>query len=122
MHGWGSSFNYFGDVGAAATYIGQMCRSWGRIDAHDKEKYGTVRVYVMFGCKDLHSLLYPGYAYVRGNYRLMTFPFLAPLRPLVSWWQPFIYRLAYKRALRKWPRIRIEILLCADYPELLEGL
>ena len=121
MHSWGDGFKYFGDVSRAADEIGDFCRKWGRINvAQTKEKYGTARVYCTLGLTDLHGLLYPGYAYVRGPYWLMTLPIFRYLP--TRWWQRRVYRLAYARALKKYPHIREEILDCADWPEYLEGL
>lgn len=39
-----------------------------------------------------------------------------------NWWQRFIYRLAYRIAIRKWPHLRQEILNGADWDETLKGL
>jgi hypothetical protein len=39
----------------------------------------------------------------------------------LSKWQPFIYNLAYQKALKKWPHLEAEILSAADYPELIKG-
>jgi len=52
----------------------------------------------------------------------MTFPFFKPFHRIIDVWQRFIYRLAYKRALKKYPFIREEILCAADFSELLEDL
>lgn len=137
MHHWGGDFKYFGEVGDAADEIGSFCRRWGRIPVtQTKEKYGTVRVYCTFGCSDLQGLLYPGYHYVqpllgrrfasvipeRLNYAIMTFPFLRPFRSLIVRWQRAVYRMAYKRAITKYPMIREEILCVADWDEYLVGL
>lgn len=43
------------------------------------------------------------------------------ITPMVKW-QCFIYRRAYKLAVRKWPNLREEITCAADYSELLKGL
>lgn len=123
MHSWGDDFKYFKEVDVAARYIGAFCKKWGRIPVTNyKEKYGTVRVYCNFYCDDLHTLLFPGWGYVRGPYKLMTFPLFRWARPIVLFWQHFIYRLAYKLAIKKYPMIKEEILCCADWNEYLKGL
>lgn len=131
MHYWGDGFLYFYQVGESAEYIGYFCRRWGRLNVTSmKEKYGTVRVYCSFGYLSLHILLYPGYVFKRPYwpnwlwkldvyYISKVFNFF---QPLIFIWQKFIYRLAYKKALKKWPMIRKEILACSDYPEFLENL
>ena len=131
MHSWGDGFQYFSEVGQAADEIGNFCRRWGRINVTTtKEKWGTARVYCGFSFS-LLTLLKPGYVYypqywpkwlvhvdifwVQGRtgraFGRLLFPY-----------QGAIYRLAYKRALKKYPMIREEILSGADYPEFLEGL
>lgn len=123
MHTWGDGFKYFNEVDAAAYYIGDFCAKWGRIHVTQcKEKYGTVRVYCSLTCDNLQELLFPHYGFIKGPYKLMTFPIFRPLRPLIFMWQKFIYRLAYKKAISKWPMIKKEILCCADWDEYLEGL
>lgn len=39
-----------------------------------------------------------------------------------NWWQRFIYRLAYRLAIKKWPHLRKNVLAGADWDEYLEGL
>lgn len=94
MHIWGDGFEYFYEVGEAANYIGKFCRKYGRIGVRDtKEKYGTARVYCRFS----------------SNF-------------LVIIYQIWIYRLAYKKAIKKFPYIKKEILYGADWQEYLEGM
>lgn len=133
MHSWGDGFQYFREVGQAADEIGAFCRKWGRISVTcTKEKWGTARVYCSFHYTSLHNLLYPGYVYKRPfwpdwlwaadihyfsevlSWRIFSIP--------LAWYQTRVYRLAYKRALKKYPMIREEILSGADFHELLEGL
>lgn len=140
MHSWGSDFKYFADVENAAYEIGKFCKQWGKIQVRQtKEKFGTARIYCSFGCKNLHSFFYPGYVWMgyprwlyklleklfpnlRIHYRIMGFPLFVWTYPVLIPWQKFIYRLAYKRALKKYPHIRHEILAVADYWELVDNL
>lgn len=131
MHSWGDGFQYFGEVGAAADEIGDFCRRYGRIRVtQTKEKWGTARVYCHFGWLSLHGLLFPGYVYKRPGFPqwLWSIDIWYISRVLIlfsrpiSLYQTFIYRLAYKRALKKYQMISREILGGASYPELLVGL
>lgn len=131
MHSWGDGFEFFGEVGRAADEIGDFCRRWGRIQVRQtKEKYGTARVYCSFGLYSLHSITHPGHVwnrYPRWLRRIDYFVFanlfrVLRINKLVEPYQIWVYRLAYKRALTKYPMIRLEILNGADYTELLEPL
>lgn len=128
-HFWGGNFPFFSEVGEAADEIGKFCRRWGRINVtQTKEKYGEARVYLNFGWYQLFSITHPGYCYSRYPKWLWTFDIfyiskvIRPLNRIVVPYQTFIYRLAYKRVIKKYPLIREEILGAADYSELLEGL
>lgn len=128
MHDWSGDFPYFQEVGEAADYIGDFCVKWGRIPVtQTKEKYGTVRVYCSFGCWGLHGIVKPQYIYYQ--WPKWTWPINSFSDKIISKfyfviipYQKFIYRLAYKKALKKWPMIRKEILTCADWDECLKGL
>lgn len=132
MHNWSGDFKYFGEVGEAADYIGDFCKRWGRIFvSQTKEKYGEARVYCHFGGLSLHSFLFPGWCYKRKGFPQWLWSldiwYLSKVFGLFTRlgfgrYQQFIYRLAYKRALKKWPMIREEIIFGADYSELLEDL
>jgi len=128
-HFWGDEFPYFAEVDQAAYEIGQFCRKWGRIGVRQtKEKYGTARVYCSFGWYQLFSITHPGYAYSRYPKWLWVLDcryiskLIAPLNKIVAPYHVFIYRLAYKRAIKKFPLIREEIISGADWKELLEDL
>lgn len=116
---------------SASEEIGLFLLKWGRVPVRDfKEKYGTVRVYCSLGWNSLHNIFYPGYAYYQfpdwlrnldiyhGDKILRCTGF-----GLVSFhFHKFLYRLAYKRALKKYPTIRENIIGSADWPEFLKGL
>lgn len=131
MHRWGDENVDWNGIEAAACFIADYCRRWGRFGGQAKEKYGTVRFYASFGCYSLISLTHPGYHYTWsiwqpyvkfdnavGDYIVRY----TGLQAFFGWWQPKVYRRAYKLALQRWPHLRQEILCCADYSELLEGL
>ena len=108
-----------------ATFIGEYCLRYGRVNVTQyKEKFETVRVYISPSC-DVHSLLFPGYTYLRGprwTYRFTMWELPRWVtRPLWAW-QRFVYRRAYKLALKRWPELTYQMLAFADYPEFLKGL
>jgi hypothetical protein len=130
-HHWGGPFQYFADVEQAAYEIGEFCKRWGRISVgQTKEKYGTSRVYCSFGIHQLFCITHPGYAYSRypvwfwkfDCYVIAKLFHLIRLNAIVVPWQLYIYRLGYKKALKKYPHIRREILAYADWPEHLVGV
>jgi hypothetical protein len=129
MHRWGDEGVDWKGISDAANYIGKFLRRWGRVSVtQTKEKYGTARVYCAFGWYQIHSITHPGYVYSRyprwlwrldcyyGNY------LTRPLNYLAVPFQKWLYRIAYQRALRKWPHLAGEILMGADFIELLMGL
>jgi hypothetical protein len=124
MHEWGDGTD-FQKITQIAEMIGDFCKRWGRINVMDsKEKWGTVRVYVRFGWHDLHSIVYPGYAYNQWANTMryidtLLGPLIRKLNFLVIPYQEWIYKLAYNRALDKHPEFREEILCCCDFPEYL---
>lgn len=133
MHFWGDEGVDWKGIAGAAEYIGERCRRLGRINVTQyKEKYGTVRVYCSFGYYSLHELIWPGYAYKRDYWPHFMWTLdiyfwpnafkYSGLGYLLHKWQKFIYRSSYKRALKKWPHLRKEILCCADFSEFLKGL
>lgn len=132
MHYWGEwPDESFKQVDDAAYEIGQFCRRWGRIGVRQtKEKYGTARVYCSFGWHQMFSITHPGYVYSRYPQWLWSFDcmhisaFFSRIRlnKLLVPYQLFVYRLAYSKALKKYPMIREEILSGADYQEELKPL
>lgn len=129
MHTWGNKDVDWKGIDDVATYLATFCRRWGRLGGQTKEKFGTVRFYASFGWISLHTLVYPGYVYSQFPKWLWDLDcyYIAPVlqflftRPFIKW-QHYIYKEAYKNALRNWPHLREEILRCADWPELLEGV
>lgn len=113
-------------------YIGRRLR-WLGIRVDDmKEKWGTHRVYCSFGITDIHSLIYPGYHYVKFTgwrkdlyYRTAHLQWIL-FRKLVNWWlvplQRRWYRKVYQMAIRKFPDRAQAILIGADEWDLLDGL
>lgn len=90
----------------------------------------SLRCYTGLGWTSLHSIAYPGYIYsqfpdwlwkfdVNYGYNILKYTGLAYLSYKLHCWA---YRRGYAKIVKKFPHIREEILCCADYDELLEGL
>lgn len=116
----------------AAYYIANFLARYGRINVSQyKEKYGTVRVYVKLGWDCLLNITHPFYRHY-GPYPnwLKNFDIYygssilkyTGLQYISFYYHRFIYRLAYKKAVAKYPEIRENILNYADYTELLEKI
>lgn len=113
---------YFCDVANAAHFIGKFLKKWGRVNVRQtKEKFGTARVYCNFGWYQLHDIFYPGY--VRNQFPAWLWRLdcnYAPhimriINPLITAYHVWLYKLAYKKAIKKWPHIKKEIIYGADY-------
>lgn len=117
------------EIQDVALWIRKQLLRWGRVPINDaKEKWGTVRVYCYFGWWNLHDFCYPGHhfnhfpswltrideSFFSGVFNLIRF--------LVVPYHRWLYRHTYKRAVKKWPHLKEEILQCADWPEYLKGL
>jgi hypothetical protein len=129
MHYWGDEEVDWDGINNAADFIYDFCVKWARLGGQSKEKYGQVRFYASFGLS-LHSLCYPGHYFYRFPKWLITADlfWITPacqklgLSRLWMWYQSKIYRLAYKKAVEKWPHLRDEVLCAAGYPEFLVGI
>jgi hypothetical protein len=107
-----------------AQEIGDFLCKWGRISVtQTKEKYGTVRVYCSF-YNSLHSMIWPGYVYRHPKCPdwLWNLSYKFHHIPGLFWYQKIIYRLAYKKVIKKYPKYHEEILRCADYKEFLKDV
>ncbi len=125
IHYWGDKDDQGRDICSrvemVADFIGSWLIKWPRMQVMQwKEKFGTVRVYCSFGWTNLGSITHPGYAYPpnwtnRGNWVRYFNWLVVPIQILC-------YKYIYKRAVKKWPDLKREILCCADYDEYLEKL
>jgi hypothetical protein len=128
MHYWGDEGVDWEAINNAAYEIAMELRKW-RIGVRDwKEKYGTVRVYCSLGWYQLHDITHPGHCfsrYPKWLWKLDCRYFRKAFKYLNRFIVPIhkrIYRRAYKDAVVKYPHIKEEILCCADWDDLLEGL
>jgi hypothetical protein len=129
MHDWSDRNVDWKGISDAARYIAEYLVRWGRVGVRDyKEKYGTVRVYCSLGWYQFHSITHPRAAYSRYPpwlWRLdcrYGWRIFRPVNWLVIPFHKWLYRRAYRNAVRKWPHLREEILRAADFDELLRGL
>lgn len=129
VHFWGDEGVDWAGIDAAAEYIGRGLRRWGRLSVTTwKEKFGQVRVHTWFGISELEFLIWPGYTWCHAPlwWRWVDWRLLGWLRFAINLglvpYQQWLYRLYYRRAVRKWPHLRNEIIEGADWPELLDGM
>ena len=123
MHEWGDGFPYFKEVAEASEEMGDFCAKWGRIAVtQTKEKYGTCRVYCSFGWYQLGQVFFPRYHWCKGPKILWKIYIPKWINKIFIPYQIWIYRLAYKKAIKKYPMIKKEILCGADWSEYLGGL
>ena len=127
MHNWGDEwFEKHGDeLYKAIDIIYNMTRRYGRFGGQIKEKYGTLRFYAFFYAGGLYALIKPGYYYCHWPKWIWHLDCLMQARQpkwtirLIRKWQHYIYRKAYDKAVAKFPHILTEIVICADYEQLL---
>jgi len=87
MHSYGNwPDELFGDVSAAAEYIGRWLRQYGRINVRDyKEKFGTVRVYCSIGFDQFYNIFFPGYCWIKPWWPNKLDHWLSYKTPLLKW-------------------------------------
>lgn len=123
-HLWGDKwFEKNGkDLDEAIYYIITTWKRYGRIGSHGKEKYGTFRDHAYFWDGGLHSLLYPGYVWIKipflyfkvDRYFIMPFTKYTGLYRLGAWYQQQIYNYAIQKACKKYPDIVDELVSSLD--------
>lgn len=106
--------------------IGNFCVRWGRIPVtQTKEKYGTIRVYNGFGIAGLHGLLFPNYVYKHRHFPKWLWKLdiyyiskmFSKCDRLILPYQRFIYKVAFYKAMWKYPKYHKHIMSAVDYPE-----
>jgi predicted GH43/DUF377 family glycosyl hydrolase len=128
MHRWGDDFDWEG-LNDAINYIESTLVTWGRINVHQaKEKYGTARIYCSLGWHQFHSITHPRTVYSRYPQWLweLDIDYGTKIVPFLFGWvvhyHAWLYRKTYANAVKKYPHLKEEILCCADYSKLLEGI
>lgn len=130
MHHWGDENVDWEGIDNATHYIGKNLRRWGRVGAHDKEKYGTVRVYCTFGWCQLRNITHPGWVsgykwrwlFWLDHYIFYYIIKWSHINHLVLAWQKWLYRYLYRKAIEKYSHLAEEILVCCDQTEWLLDL
>jgi hypothetical protein len=115
-HVWGDKDFDWESLREAEHDIHRVCYRLGRLCVSTKEKWGTLRVTVYWWGGDIRALFYP----CRYG-RFCSWTRWIGLQWLVHKWQRWVYRYAYARIVKKYPHIRDELLVDADYPEMIEG-
>jgi hypothetical protein len=117
--------NYFQDLNDCTNFMQHYLTRWGRIGAYTKVKWGRIDVSSYFGIAQLHSLTHPGYAYSQYPKWLWQLDctyiskLFSPFQNLIFVYQCWIYRQAYRTALKRWPHLRGALLAGTDQSELL---
>lgn len=130
MHYWGDKDFDWDALDEAGEYLRTYFRRW-RVPVRDiKEKYGTLRCYCSLGWYSPHALTHPRYIF--SQYPKWLWIINCKFRQTWFWkWLIYrssiklhkrIYRNGYKKLIKKWPSLKVEILMDADFPELLEEL
>ena len=125
IHRWGDKDVDWEGIGAAADFIGQYIAKWGRINVlQTKEKWGTVRVYINWGWSCFHAIIFPFHHYIKPWWPAkidfwLSGKIIFILYRLSDPYRKFIYNRAYKLAVKKWPHLKQEIIIAADWPEFL---
>lgn len=127
-HDWSDKSVDFDGINDAAEYIYDYLK-WWRVPVRDrKEKFGTVRVYLSLHWERgwlFQHLLYPNYIYYQFPQWMRKIDYCIPtdkLNWIITPFYEYLYRRAYRNALKKWPHLKCEILHSADYSELLVDL
>lgn len=128
MHNWSDDSFDWKQLNDGIDMVSSFMRFWGRIGVNSKEKFGTARIYVTWWDGSLHGLLYPGYCSSQFPKWLWSLdckyitPFVrwAGLTKLTYWYQRKIYSKAYSRAIKAFPKVKVELVIAADYEELIK--
>lgn len=121
-HLWGDPDFDWDALNDAAMYIAVRCRQFARCGVMTKEKYGTLRLETTGAFASeysyLHNMIYPGYAYYQWPKWVRQWVdqpvgklFNAVgIVYLTQWYQIAVLKYFWKRAAKKWPHIKEEIL------------
>lgn len=119
-----NSYDYFKSLEDICDIIYQIAIKYGRIGGHIAIYRGCVKFYAQFRNLSLRSLIYPQYyhnplpAWLQKVDHYVAI-LLKPLQPIFTYYQHRMYRLAYQKAIKKYPYLKTEITRYALYPQLL---
>jgi len=128
-HNWSDKRFDWKALGQAIKTCDWICSKIGRIGMHSKEKYGTFRNTAYFFNGELHSLIYPGYAYNQFPDWLWKLDiYVSPklfkytgLTWLINRYQRLVYGFAYWYVMQKHFHIVDEIACDMQNPEFVPG-
>lgn len=127
MHDWSDKSVDWTGINDAAQFIRDYLVRWGRVNVRDyKEKFGTVRVYCDLGWYSFLGVTHPGYCHY-GPYpkwlAWLDIYYGSLLGRCTNWavvpYHKWLYRRAYRAAIRRWPHLAREILAGCDWSDLL---
>ena len=128
MHIWGDKSVDWDGIDAAAAYIGEGLKKWGRVDVHQyKEMFGEVRVYCSLGLFRWPQLTHPGWhinQWPKWTWKYQSKPawIFKLLNKLIVPYHIWLYKRYYRKAVEKWPHLKAEILSIPDYGEFLKDI
>lgn len=122
MHLWGDEEFDWEQLDESIKMVDSFMYFWGRIGVQSKEKFGCARIYVTFWDGSLHGILYPGYYHSKFPQWLwkLDIHYISRitkwlrLTKLINWYQFKIYGIAYSRAIKAFPKVKIELVIDAD--------
>ena len=125
---WGDEEFDWEGLNDAGYIISRYCRRWGRLGCNTKEKWGALRADMSpIGFLSLHAIVFPGYAFSHFPKWLFKIDVFVISRIFerfqkpIGWWQRKVYNAAYQKALKKYPHLKEEILVDAEYPQFIDG-
>jgi hypothetical protein len=127
MHYWGDEDFDWEQLDEAIKMVASFMHFWGRIGVQSKEKFGTARIYVTFWDGTFNGIIYPGYHFNQFpkwfwpiDYKISSFMRWIRLKKLVNRYQSKIYGMAYSKAIRAYPKVKIELVISADFEPLIK--
>jgi hypothetical protein len=122
VHTWGSEDVDWDTLWELSSSIPRDLRRWGRIAVHGKEKFGTLRLDLLFFGFTLHGFIFPGYMYKHPRFPEFLFAIDLQLQEFYDkvinpWYIPcqkWVYKKVLSRAVRKHPHLTAEILADTD--------
>lgn len=130
MHEYGDEwFNKNGkDFIKITNWCMRIWHKYGRIGTHGKEKFGTFRDHIYMWDGGLHTLLFPGYVFIKypflyfkiDEYIIKPFTKFTGLLKLGWKYQSMIYNYTIQKACRKYPHMVDELVSCLDGYEMIK--
>lgn len=123
-HNWNDPWfeEHGGKLDESIYYIMDTWKAYARIGSHGKEKYGTFRDHPYFWDGGLHSLMYPGYVWIKypfiyfklDHHIIKPFTKYTGIHKLGLWYQKQVYNYAIQKMCKKYPEITDELVASLD--------